>query len=375
MKRKKIFLPAAIGVAAVWFGSHAGAGFATGRQEVSYFVKFGWHAIWVGLFAMLITSIAVYLALEIARLYKVHDYKSWLTKLFEPYHQVPAVLWEIFYLYGAILAASAAIAGAADLIQKTLHIPYLVAVVLIAIFLLLLTIFGSGLVRNASTAMSVFIISALLIVVILGIKLGGSDMIKVVKAKTTSAGIGTILWMAFIYGAFQSILVAPIISVSEPLKTRKSSLIASSIGFLVNGGMLVIVCIMLLGFFPAINSENLPVYAVTKKLNIAWLYALYSLILFFALISTGVGVIYGVIKRFEVAWTKGRGIFETIHGRRITICVLCMLVSASISLFGLTAIVNVGYYTLGLIAIFLNIIPLFILAPIKIRKARNLSKK
>ena len=113
MKRKKIVIPAVIGVAAVWFGSHAGAGFATGRQEVSYFVKFGWHSIWVGLFAMLITSIAVYLALEIARLYNVHDYRSWLTKLFEPYHQVPAVLWEVFYLYGAILAAGAAIAGAA----------------------------------------------------------------------------------------------------------------------------------------------------------------------------------------------------------------------------------------------------------------------
>jgi uncharacterized membrane protein YkvI len=370
MKKKKMMLPAVVGVAAVWFGSHAGAGFATGRQEVSYFVKFGWHAIWVGLFAMLVTAVAVYLALEIARLYNVHDYKSWLVKLFEPYHQVPAVLWEIFYLYGAILAASAAIAGAADLVRKTLHLPYMVAVVIIAIFLLLLTIFGSALVRNASTAMSVFIISALSVVVILGIKLGGSHMIGVVKARTSTAGFGTILWMAFIYGSFQSILVAPIISVSEPLKSRKSSVVASLMGFLINGGMLVIVCIMLLGFFPAINSENLPVYTVTKKLNITWLFALYSLILFFALISTGVGVIYGVIKRFEVAWTRGKGFFATLHSRRITICILCMLVAASLSLFGLTAIVNVGYYTLGLIAIFLNIIPLLILAPIKIKKAK-----
>ena len=73
MKQKKMLIPAVIGVAAVWFGSHAGAGFATGRQEVSYFVKFGWTSIWTGLIAMLITGVAVYLArratpaLQIAR--------------------------------------------------------------------------------------------------------------------------------------------------------------------------------------------------------------------------------------------------------------------------------------------------------------------
>ena len=149
---------------------------------------------------------------------------------------------------------------------------------------------------------------------------------------------------------------------------------AALCGFLVNGGMLIVVCIMLLGFFPAILQENLPVYFVTKKLDIAWLFALYLLILFFALISTGVGVIFGVVKRFEVAWTKGRGIFAKVHSRRITICVLCMLVASALSLFGLTKIVNVGYYTLGLIAIFLNIIPLFIIAPLKIKKAKDLLK-
>jgi len=37
MKRNRIALPAAVGVAAVWFGSHAGGGFATGRQEVVVF--------------------------------------------------------------------------------------------------------------------------------------------------------------------------------------------------------------------------------------------------------------------------------------------------------------------------------------------------
>ena len=371
MGKKKIALTGAIGVAAVWFGSHAGAGFATGRQEVSYFVKFGWHSVWIGFFAMLVTGTAIFLALELARIHKVYDYKSWLKVLFSPYHKIPSILWEIFYLYGAIVAAGAAIAGAADLVHQALLIPYFVAVVIIGSFLLLLTIFGSALVRNASTVMVVFIISALMIVVILGIKLGSSNIADVVNERSTTAGFGKILWMAFIYGSFQSILVAPVISVAEPLKTRKNNLLTTFYGVVLNGGMLILVCIMLLGFFPAIVKENLPVYFVTGELGYPWLYILYSLILFFALISTGVGVIYGVVKRFEVAWSKGKGVFSDVHSRRMTICVLCMVVSTGISLFGLTAIVNVGYYTLGLIAIFLNIIPLFIIAPIKILRTNK----
>ena len=81
MKRKKIAIPAAIGVAAVWFGTDAGGGFATGRQEVEFFVRFGWHAVWIGLLSMFIMGLAVYFGLEFARIHQVYDYKSWIKKL------------------------------------------------------------------------------------------------------------------------------------------------------------------------------------------------------------------------------------------------------------------------------------------------------
>jgi uncharacterized membrane protein YkvI len=145
---------------------------------------------------------------------------------------------------------------------------------------------------------------------------------------------------------------------------------AALYGFLVNGAMLTLVCIMLLSFYPAVVKENLPVYFVTTQLGHQWLYALYSLILFFALISTGVGLIFGAVKRFETAWTKENRIFKTVRIKRITICATCLLLSAGISLFGLTAIVAKGYGSLGYAAFFLNIIPLLFIAPIKIRKAK-----
>jgi uncharacterized membrane protein YkvI len=375
MDKKKFALPAAIGVAAVWFGTHAGSGFATGRQEVEFFVRFGWHSIWIGVLSMSIIGTAVYFGLELARIHQVYDYRSWTKKLFAPYEKIPVLLWELLFLYAAILAAGAAIAGASDLIRQSLHVPYAAAVILIGLVLLLFTIFGAGLVRSASITMSVIIIAALLIVTILGIKSGSGNLGKIVSEKTTTAGFGKILWMAVVYGAFPSVLIASLISVSETLKTRAHCFRAALFGFFTNGLMLVLVCIMLLGFFPAISKENLPVYFVTTQLGQKWLFALYSLILFFALISTGVGMIFGVVKRFETVWTKGKGIFRGLYVRRITICGTCLLLSAGISFFGLTKIVAVGYYSLGLFSIFLNIIPLLIIAPIKIRKAGKTAGK
>jgi len=368
MNRKSIALSAIIGVVSVWFSSHAGAGFATGRQEVSYFVSYGFHAIWIGFFAMLITGASIFIGLEMARIYQVYDYKNWLKILFAPYSTVPALLWEIFYLYGAIIATGAAIAGGADLVRQALHIPYGIGVIMVGSLLLLLTIFGSGLVRHFSTGMAIFMIIAIITVAVLGIKLGSANLTNIVDEKTTTAGFGKIVWMAFLYGAFQSILVAPVISVAEPLKTRKNNIIAAVLGTVVNGMMLTFICIMLLGFFPSIAKENLPVYYVTCLLKFTWLKILYSFLLFFALVSTGVGLIYGIVKRFEVAWSKGSGIFRNLHARRITICILSMLIAALISLAGLTRIVNVGYYTLGIISIFLNIIPLFLIAPFRLIK-------
>lgn len=371
MDKRKVVLPAAIGVAAVWFGSHAGGGFATGRQEVEFFVQFGWHSLWIGMLAMLIMGTAIFFGLELARIHKTHDYKSFFKKLYAPYEIVFANLWDLLYLYATLLGTAVAIAGASDLLRQSLHVPYGIAVIIIGGILLVFTIFGAGLVRSASAAMAAFIVGALLIVTLLGIKMGADNLGKVVSQKVTTGGFDKILWMALLYGAFQSVLIAPIVSVSEPLKTRKSTFMAAFYGFLINGVMLTLVCIMLLSFYPAVVKENLPVYFVTTKLGHKWLYALYSLILFFALISTGVGLIFGAVKRFEAAWTKENRIFKTVRIKRITICVTCLLISAGISLFGLTAIVAKGYGSLGIAALFLNIIPLLFIAPIKIRKAKE----
>ena len=51
-KKLKSSWAAAFTVASVWFGTHVGAGFATGNQVVNYFVQYGWTAAIFPLLAM-----------------------------------------------------------------------------------------------------------------------------------------------------------------------------------------------------------------------------------------------------------------------------------------------------------------------------------
>lgn len=45
-------LAAGFSVASVWFGTHVGAGFATGNQILNYYVQYGWTAVLFPLISM-----------------------------------------------------------------------------------------------------------------------------------------------------------------------------------------------------------------------------------------------------------------------------------------------------------------------------------
>ena len=55
-------------VASVWFGTHVGAGFATGNQVITYYVQYGWTAVLYPLISMGILAYVIYTIMKFARL-------------------------------------------------------------------------------------------------------------------------------------------------------------------------------------------------------------------------------------------------------------------------------------------------------------------
>lgn len=376
-KKSSMSLAAGLSLGAVWFATHAGAGFATGNQEVNYFVKFGWYAIFLPIIAMILLGWAHRNALVIAKDNNAHDYKAYTNALFHPYEKILGPIADLLFIGFLITGVCASIAGAASLLNAW-GLPYGIGLIIVGTVLVILTTFGGDLVLKVLSYKAYFLIVALSIITILGIKEGFPNFQHLVSSKATfGAGFGTALWNTIVYTGFQSVTAFAIVSVSHNIKTTRQCNAFMCLGTFLNGLFLLAVVIMLFGYAPDILSETLPVYKVTSQLGFPWLQTLYTAILFIALLGTGIGVVYSSVAFFQnlKVWNKLGSTFESQKARRVCSSVATILICTGISVVGLTNVITKGYGNLGKIAIFLLLIPEIVVGTIKIRKAAELRKQ
>lgn len=358
--KSKVGFLTAFQVAAVWFGAHVGGGFATGNQTMNFFVKYGWHSIWLPAVIVIIIGLTYRESLILAKNYGTYDYKSWSKKMYEPYDKVFSVIFEIGYLMIVLLGTGGSIAGSASLMENY-GVNYLVGVLITGGIFYILTIYGSELIRKASTIITVLILIFLTIIVIVGIVNNSGNLSHLVSTKYSPSSFGTVLYSGLRYAGYQAFVVAIVLSASDTLKSDKAINKSMTLGIILNGVMITLSCIMLLGWMPGAQKETIPILYICKRLNSGFLLFSYSVVLFLAFVSTGIGCVFGAVARFEHVFKKP----ENIKKRRGLISLVCMVLSMAISLFGLTKIVVVGYGYVGIIGIFAVVIPCIVVGRIK----------
>lgn len=352
---------------AVWFATHCGGGFATGNQEVNFYVKFGWYSVFLPVIAMILLGWGHRNALVLAKDFKVYNYKTYGDALFHPYEKYFGLVFEFGNIMLIACGVSTAIAGAGALLKSTIGLPYGIGITSVGFVTLLLTIFGGGLVVKALNLKTYFLIFTLGLLVYLGIEAGALNWQKFIAARETfGGGFWEATWMMLIYVGFQSFTAMPILSASQNIKTTKECNWFMFFGTILNGVFLLLICLMLLGFAPGSVKETLPVYYVTAHLGMDWLKVLYSIVLFVALLGTGVSLTFGAVARFESV-IKPSGMLSSLRARRILVSLLTIAVCTGISIFGLTNIVVKGYGSVGYIGLFFVLLPEIIVGSVKIR--------
>jgi uncharacterized membrane protein YkvI len=364
----------AFSMATVWFSTHCGGGFATGNQEVNFYVKYGWLSAVLPFIAMLFVGWLCRNAMVLAKDHQVHDYKSFSTILYHPYEKFFSLIFELCVVATMFIAISSSIAGAGALLLNTLGIPYFVGISVLGAVLLGLTIFGAELIIRVLRYKAYFLIVTLILLAYLGLEAGAAKWQNFIATKET---FGTDPWEAVLkaalYVGFQSINIVALISVSHKVTTTKECNYFGLFGFLLNGGFLAIMCIMLLGFAPEVLKETLPVYYATNQLGLPWLKIVYSVILFVALIGTALSFTYTSVARFEKVLER-TGMFESIRVRRMIVSILTIVLCTGASVFGLTALVVKGYGTVGYIGLIFIVLPLLTVGTYKINKNAALRK-
>ncbi|MBD5587529.1 hypothetical protein FDF50_09080 [Clostridium botulinum] len=368
--KSKVRFLTAFQVAAVWFGAHVGGGFATGNQTMNFFVKYGWHSIWLPAVIIIIIGLTYRESLVLAKNYGTYDYKSWSKKMYEPYDKFFSVIFEIGYLMIVLLGTGGSIAGSASLME-TYGVNYLVGVLITGSIFYILTIYGSELIRKASTIITVLILIFLTIIVIVGIVNNSGNLSHLVSTKYSPSSFGTVLYSGLRYAGYQAFVVAIVLSASDTLKSDKAINKSILLGIILNGVMITLSCIMLLAWMPGAQKETIPILYICKRLNSGFLLFSYSVVLFLAFVSTGIGCVFGAVARFEHVFKKP----ENIKKRRGLISLVCMVLSMAISLFGLTKIVVIGYGYVGIIGIFAVVIPCIVAGRIKNNKFKKEQKE
>ncbi|MFA9424127.1 MAG: hypothetical protein ACERLG_11145 [Sedimentibacter sp.] len=366
--KKKSAVPAFVGIASVWFGTHAGPGVASGKQVATYYSSFGKIGIFTPLLAMALLGLAIYFALEYSRTHEIHDFKTFTNKFFHPYEKLFSAFFEVSFLVTSLLAPGLCIATSANLFQQYFGINIWVGTTIMVIISVILVIYGAELVKAASTALTVGILIVIGVIVVLGIN-ANSGAISENWANTSFADYSLFggIWMAITYTGFQSTgIIGNCISVSQGLKSRRESAKTAVLGALLNSLMLVSIVLVNFAYQPESIKSLLPNYYIVQQIGFPVLETVYVIFVVMASISTIITFAFSLVARYgnkEYLVNK----IKKQTARNIFIVMTMLILDVMVSTFGIASIVNIGYKYLGYFSIFVVLFPVIIVGIIKNR--------
>jgi len=386
-------------VASMWFGTHVGAGFATGNQVVGYFSKYGAYAALFPIIAMGILAYCMYIYMTFAKQRGLSNYKDVFAAVYpKPWMEV---LFEIFYIIIILAAVAGCITGAAQIMASMVGeynygAPGYGAITwlyngIATVALVLLCIFGLTLIRVVSTGLTVAIIVTAIIVAIVGLAYSGHiDAILAANPQITEAShvnnVGESVWRGIIiYAAFQCVSLPTMISGSAEL-SFKGIKRAAILGWIMNGFILAFSAFMLAKWYPVLQGmvnagpevysqivniggvpTAIPNLTILDLTGIKPLYLTYNILLFCAFVSTSITLVFSMIDRFS---PKMAGIIKGEKTRNFIVGAVVLAICLMIAPLGLSTITTKLYGYDGYLAVVVIFIPALIWAIPAIKKMK-----
>lgn len=352
----------------VWFTTHFGGGFASGRQVVEYFTSFGWYSIFMPVLSQLIVGAVLYFAWKYAVEKQLFNYRQWTDSFFYPIQGIMSNAYEGLYNLTLVTATAVAFATGGATLKAVIGTDYMLNTMMIALALLLLTVFGASVVRKAAAVIAIIIIGGMLVIYIPNIIYTLPQITGNISALRSGAILNDkTLFQAFMqsmkYAGFQSVVFGAYIVHAKILKDPQDVKKAALWGFLLNSGMLVLTSLGILAYYDkGILTESIPaLFVIRNGVGAAWMVPLVSVLIILGAVSTGVNLIYGISNR--IVQFIGRNDSDVVfkqkeRKRSLAASLFYVILTWSIAQFGLIPLVAKGYGTIGNIALILLVIPI-----------------
>ena len=291
----------------IWFTTHFGGGFASGAQLYSYFGKYGGWCLILPVLAMAYDALFFGYAMHYARKHELYDYRSYNDAFYGRFSPIFSNLFEVIYLVTMCLASAVAFATGGATLQAVTGLSYLTCTVIIGVFIFVVAIFGSKLVRKVASVLSIVIIVGLMVVYVPNIFLGADKITAAVAETSMDFGmLKNAFYLAFLYGTFQLINIAVFVQHAETYSEPKEAKKSMAIGFVINSLMMVLVALGLLTICnePDMASQSVPtLFMVQKGVGASYMVPLISILIILGAVSTAVNMVAAMVRRVSVHLT------------------------------------------------------------------------
>ncbi len=359
-----------LGVSFVWFTTHFGGGFASGAQIYSYFVRYGIWCLIMPVFAMLYNAVFFAYSLYFARKHQVYDYRSYNNAFYGKFSPIFSNLFELLYICVMCVAPAVAFATGGSTLQELTGLPYLLCTFLIGVFIFIVAIFGTDLVRRVASVLSVCIVVGLLVVYIPNIISNFDGILETASSMgNAELPLGSAFYSAFLYGTFQLSNIAVFVQHAKSFEKPSDAVKSMGVGFVINALIMVMVVLGLMTVYtnPDMGSQSVPtLFMVQQGVGAVFMTPLISILIILGAVSTAVNMVAAMVKRIckdspekKEAEKQSASKFG-VSKKEIIAALICCLADFGIAQFGLLTLIQKAYSALAYLAIPVILIPYII---------------
>ena len=365
-------MPIIMGIAFVAFTTQFGGGFASGAQIYQYFINYGIWCLFLPILTQGLYSLFFWYGMRYAYKHKTYDYRSFSDSIYGKAAPIMSNLYEICYLIMIGTASAAAFATGGSTINTLTGIPYMVCTIIVGIFIFLVALYGTNMVRKCASTLSVLIVVGLVVVLVPNIiaqapaiaesigKLANGEM--VIRSKMSGA-FGPALWSAVLYFFFQLASVSVMYQHMEPVTDTKQIDKAAIWMFICNFGAmeLSIIGLLAVSYVAEMAKASVPMLVLVQNgVGASVLTPIISLLIILGAISTAVNMISGIVTRCVNAIERNMSAEAKAKGhlgRNAIFTFIFTAIAFGIAQFGLQAVVAKGYAYLGYAAMITLFVP------------------
>lgn len=315
-------------IACIYTGTILGAGFATGKELVSFFAIFGKMGILGFFIACFLLSLCLISILGIIYNTKVRTYEQFMSHIFGKLGKYI----EVFNIILLFILFSAMLSGGGATISNIFYINETMGIIIFCIAVFLALIYGERAIININTILCpVLIIGGMLI----GIYLYFFDTVNVFNSNTKA------LTSPFIYTSYNAITtISVLFSVKSIITNKKVVIFGGILGGLFIFCIGIFMLLPLVENYDIIKNEALPILSLIKNKKIIKI--VYTFTVISAIFTTAISNGFALEDTFK----------NKININKIYLKIIIIILGIMFSFLGFSNIVNIVYPIFGYLGMF-----------------------